>query len=65
MSWEEIIEEGKKVIFKDIPLNGAVWYPGGSIKKSRFVHNICFFLFQLIPAILIDGLLMIMGYKPV
>ncbi|RZB39018.1 NAD binding 4 and/or Epimerase domain containing protein, partial [Asbolus verrucosus] len=38
-SWEEIIEMGKDIIYNDVPFNGVVWYPGGSIKKSRFVHN--------------------------
>ncbi|KAK9875977.1 hypothetical protein WA026_011078 [Henosepilachna vigintioctopunctata] len=64
-SWEEIIELGKEVITTRIPFNQVVWYPGGSMKKSRLHHEICFYLFQIIPALFIDLLLMILGYKPV
>ncbi|RZC40378.1 NAD binding 4 and/or Sterile domain containing protein [Asbolus verrucosus] len=63
--WEEIIEMGKDIIYNDVPFNGVVWYPGGPIKKSRFVHNVCFFLFQVLPAIFIDALLIVLGYKPI
>ncbi|XP_063923664.1 fatty acyl-CoA reductase 1-like [Zophobas morio] len=65
LTWEEILELGKKIIYNEVPLNGAVWYPGGSTKKSRFVHNICFYLFQIVPALIIDVLLMVLGYKPI
>lgn len=63
-SWEEIIEMGKDVVLNHVPFNGIVWYPGGSLKKSKFVHNICFFFFQIIPALFIDALLIVLGYKP-
>ncbi|KAH0807838.1 hypothetical protein GEV33_014942 [Tenebrio molitor] len=65
LSWEEIITTGKEVIYNHIPFNGVVWYPGGSIKKSKLVHNVCFYLLQLVPAIIIDTLLVILGYKPI
>ncbi|XP_028141885.1 putative fatty acyl-CoA reductase CG5065 [Diabrotica virgifera virgifera] len=65
ISWSEIIEIGREVIEKRIPLNNVAWYPGGSMKKSRFVHNICFYLFHMLPAIFVDALLMLLGYKPI
>lgn len=65
VTWNEIIDLGRKVIEKKMPLNGVVWYPGGSMKSSRLVHNICFFLFHTIPAVLVDTLLFCLGYKPV
>lgn len=65
VSWEEIIEIGRKVINERMPLNGVVWYPGGSMKNSRILHNLAFFFFQWIPAIFIDCLLVILGYKPI
>ncbi|XP_044763439.1 putative fatty acyl-CoA reductase CG5065 [Coccinella septempunctata] len=64
-SWEEIIEMGKKIVYTRMPFNQCVWYPGGSMKKSRIHHAICFYLFQIIPALFIDLLLLILGYKPV
>ncbi|CAG9854647.1 unnamed protein product [Phyllotreta striolata] len=65
ISWSEIIEIGRKVIETKIPLNNVAWYPGGSMKTSRWVHNICFLLFHILPALFVDALLMLLGYKPV
>lgn len=62
--WTEIIERGRKITQR-VPLNGILWYPGGSMKKSRLLHNICVILFHLIPAYIIDTLLFLLGYKPV
>lgn len=64
VSWAEIIEIGRKVTEK-VPLNGVVWYPGGSMKKSRLHHNICVFFLHTIPAYFIDALIFLAGYKPV
>ncbi|XP_019874561.2 putative fatty acyl-CoA reductase CG5065 isoform X4 [Aethina tumida] len=65
VSWEEMINIGREVINKRMPLNGVVWYPGGSMKKSKILHLICFYLFHIVPAIFIDALLFVLGYKPV
>ncbi|XP_071441027.1 putative fatty acyl-CoA reductase CG5065 [Hetaerina americana] len=64
ISWEEILDIGKAVS-KYIPLNGIVWYPGGSMKRSKTVHLICVFLFHTIPAYVLDALIMLSGHKPV
>lgn len=61
--WTEIIERGRKITQR-VPLNGILWYPGGSMKKSRLLHNICVLLFHMIPAYFIDALLFLAGYKP-
>ncbi|XP_060532693.1 fatty acyl-CoA reductase 1 [Cylas formicarius] len=65
ITMEEIINIGRRVINTRIPLNGVAWYPGGSMKRSKIVHYICFFLFHLVPAVLVDCLLLVLGYKPV
>ncbi|XP_023014773.2 putative fatty acyl-CoA reductase CG5065 [Leptinotarsa decemlineata] len=65
ISWSEIIDIGRKVIETKMPLNNVAWYPGGSMKKSRLIHNICFYMFQILPAIFVDALLFILGYKPI
>ncbi|CAH1959206.1 unnamed protein product [Acanthoscelides obtectus] len=65
ISWSDIIEIGRKVIETRMPLNNVAWYPGGSMKKSRIVHNICFYLFHMLPAIFVDTLLYILGFKPI
>lgn len=63
-TWEEIIELGKNVCLTTVPFNGVVWYPGGSLKRSKLQHELAFYLFQLLPAIIIDCLLVLFGYKP-
>ncbi|KDR11035.1 Putative fatty acyl-CoA reductase [Zootermopsis nevadensis] len=65
VTWAEIIERGRKVIKEEVPFNGVVWYPGGSMKKSRLLHNICMILFHLLPACLIDALIFLSGNKPI
>ncbi|KAL7291031.1 hypothetical protein TKK_0015169 [Trichogramma kaykai] len=64
VSWAEIINIGRRNMEK-VPLNGVVWYPGGSMKKSRFVHNVCVLFFHMIPAYLIDALIFLAGHKPI
>ncbi|KAF7274014.1 hypothetical protein GWI33_013304 [Rhynchophorus ferrugineus] len=65
ITMQEIIDIGRKVINERMPLNGVAWYPGGSMKSSKLLHNICFLLFHIVPAILVDTILVILGYKPV
>ncbi|KAI4502943.1 hypothetical protein M0802_001987 [Mischocyttarus mexicanus] len=62
--WKQVIEIGRRVIEK-VPLNGVVWYPGGSMTKSRLYHNISVFLFHTIPAYFIDTILYLARYEPV
>ncbi|XP_033326343.2 putative fatty acyl-CoA reductase CG5065 [Megalopta genalis] len=64
VSWAEIIARGRKITER-VPLNGVVWYPGGSMKKSKLLHNICVLLFHMIPAYFIDALIFLAGYKPI
>lgn len=64
VSWEGIIERGKWIVSNKIPLNGVLWYPGGSMKRTRWEHNLAAFFFHWIPAFLIDCLLYCFGYKP-
>nr|ARD71193.1 fatty acyl reductase [Spodoptera exigua] len=65
VTWSEMIDAGREIIMNRVPLNGVVWYPGGSMKHSRMYHNICVFFFHWIPAFIIDTLLFCLGYKPV
>uniref|UniRef100_A0A182HM10 Fatty acyl-CoA reductase n=1 Tax=Anopheles arabiensis TaxID=7173 RepID=A0A182HM10_ANOAR len=65
VSWEGIIERGKWIVANKIPLNGVLWYPGGTMKRTRWEHNLAAFFFHWIPAFLIDCLLYCFGYKPI
>lgn len=64
VSWQEIIDLGKQIVTENIPLNWCVWYPGGSMKRSRLLHQICVFFFHTIPAYFLDAILFLLGYKP-
>lgn len=65
ITWDEMINVGRKVIEDKIPLNGVAWYPGGSMKHNRLHHNICLILYHWIPALLVDGLLRLLRFEPV
>lgn len=65
VSWEQLIDCGRWIICNRLPLNGVMWYPGGSMKSSRLHHNICCILYHWIPAVLIDCLLFLLRYPPV
>lgn len=65
VSWEQVINIGRWVVCNRLPLNGVMWYPGGSMKSTRLHHNICSFFYHWVPAFFIDCLLFCIGYPPV
>lgn len=65
LSWQEIVDLGRWTVKNKLPLNGVFWYPGGSMKSSRLHHNIASLFYHWLPAVLIDLLLLCIGYPPV
>uniref|UniRef100_A0A336LR38 Fatty acyl-CoA reductase n=1 Tax=Culicoides sonorensis TaxID=179676 RepID=A0A336LR38_CULSO len=65
LSWQEIVDLGRWIVKNKLPLNGVLWYPGGSMKSSRLQHNIACFLYHWVPAYVLDVLLICLGYDPV
>uniref|UniRef100_A0A1I8M430 Fatty acyl-CoA reductase n=1 Tax=Musca domestica TaxID=7370 RepID=A0A1I8M430_MUSDO len=65
ITWRELIEVGRWVVDKKVPVNGVVWYPGGSIKSNIILHWISMILFHWLPALLLDTLLVLFRQKPV
>ncbi|KAJ1521364.1 hypothetical protein ONE63_003040 [Megalurothrips usitatus] len=57
-TWGEVLQMGRRMVC-EYPFEWCVWYPDGGIRTSWLQHNIIVFLFQLIPAYLIDMLLFI------
>ncbi|CAH0601898.1 unnamed protein product [Chrysodeixis includens] len=51
-------------IYPSVPLNDMLWAVGGDITTSKTVHYIKVILLHLLPAILVDTLLWILGRKP-
>lgn len=41
-----------------------LWYPTANITTCRYYHYLYVLLFQLIPAILVDSILILTGHKP-
>lgn len=48
---------------KIYPPLGGLWYPDGDITQNVFIHTIKVFLFQWVPAYLIDFILLCLGQK--
>lgn len=62
ITWGEILEKGRDSLHK-YPFEGQIWYPDGDIRSSRFVHNLFVFFFHILPAYLIDFLMLIFRQK--
>ncbi|XP_026483587.2 putative fatty acyl-CoA reductase CG5065 [Vanessa tameamea] len=60
LTWKESLETGRKQI-NDNPFSLCLWYPGGSIKKYKLHHRIHAFFAHVIPAYLIDLLMILLG----
>ncbi|XP_059609547.1 putative fatty acyl-CoA reductase CG5065 [Phlebotomus argentipes] len=65
VSWNQVIEMGREIVTTKVPLNGVLWYPGGSMKNNRLYHNFCMIFYHFVPAIFLDALLFCLGYKPI
>ncbi|CAG9858436.1 unnamed protein product [Phyllotreta striolata] len=65
ITWEEIFKTAREVVETKVPFNRILWYPGGQPTKSRFYNRVRQTLFQIIPALLIDFMLIIVGQKPI
>ncbi|XP_046466382.1 putative fatty acyl-CoA reductase CG5065 isoform X1 [Neodiprion pinetum] len=62
ITWGEVLEKGKKIAH-EYPFDGAIWYPDGDIRSSKFVHELFVFFFHLIPAYFIDFLMLLFRQK--
>ncbi|XP_011873916.1 PREDICTED: putative fatty acyl-CoA reductase CG5065 isoform X2 [Vollenhovia emeryi] len=62
ITWAEVLEKGRERLH-EYPFDGAIWYPDGDIRSSKFVHNLFIFFFHIIPAYLIDFLMLIFRQK--
>ncbi|XP_014240707.1 fatty acyl-CoA reductase 1-like [Cimex lectularius] len=59
----EITEECHDFVCR-YPLEECLWAPSSSFVTNKFLFGILFFLFQIIPAILVDTFLIVKGDKP-
>ncbi|EFN83378.1 Fatty acyl-CoA reductase 1 [Harpegnathos saltator] len=62
VTWGDILKKGRKIIYQ-YPFEGQAWYPGGNARSNKFVHYLIVFFFHIIPAYLIDFLMLIFRQK--
>ncbi|KAL0125704.1 hypothetical protein PUN28_004638 [Cardiocondyla obscurior] len=62
ITWGEVLETGRTKLH-EYPFEGQVWFPDGDIRSTKFIHNLFVFFFHLIPAYLIDFLMLILRQK--
>lgn len=48
----------------EVPLNDVLWYPVGYVTSSYLVHFYNVIFYHLVPALIVDGLLKLIGQKP-
>jgi hypothetical protein len=60
---EQIIDMGK-AIQNETPMDKMLWAPGGGVTRCPVINYIKVIFLQLIPAMLIDRLLVAAGHKP-
>lgn len=63
ITWGEILDTGRRHLYEN-PLENAIWFPDGSIKANKTMHDLSVLLFHYFPAYLLDFLITICGKKP-
>ncbi|XP_063629941.1 putative fatty acyl-CoA reductase CG5065 [Cydia splendana] len=61
-TWGEVLNYAKEIRWK-YPMSWPLWYPDGGITTNYVLHETKRILFHLVPAYLIDFLLLIAGQK--
>ncbi|KAH0534419.1 putative fatty acyl-CoA reductase CG5065 isoform X1 [Cotesia glomerata] len=62
ISWADVVQKGKTIAY-NYPFEAGIWYPDGDIRSSKFIHNLFVLFFHILPAYLIDFLLLIFRQK--
>jgi hypothetical protein len=63
MTAGQMIEIGLKCT-EEVPLNGIIWNPNGSMTNSKVWYYLNVIFLHLIPGLLIDGILKFSRRKP-
>lgn len=64
ITWKHFVELAFKYS-RQHPTNGAIWYPGGRCRSSRFVNQFCAAFQHVLPAYALDALTRLRGGKPI
>ncbi|XP_049942289.1 fatty acyl-CoA reductase 1-like [Schistocerca serialis cubense] len=63
VTWGQVLEDYKNTL-KEIPVEPGVWYPAGHFTKSVVLHKLIHIFLELLPAYLLDFLIMLSGRRP-
>ncbi|XP_031825936.1 putative fatty acyl-CoA reductase CG5065 [Nomia melanderi] len=63
ITWAKVVNYGRKFT-REYPFTGVLWYPGGIITTSKINHWFRVVFFQLLPAVILDALIILSGNKP-
>lgn len=50
--------------YSKYPFNYGLWAPGGSLTKNFYYNFICEILFHIVPALMLDFLLLLFRQRP-
>lgn len=62
VTWGEIITLGKQLVF-EYPFEAGLWYPNGQITTNRFWHYFYVIFTQILPAYLVDFVMVLIRQK--
>ncbi|XP_066995731.2 putative fatty acyl-CoA reductase CG5065 isoform X1 [Anabrus simplex] len=62
LSWGDVVERGRKIVYEN-PFELAVWYPDGNIHTNRLIHKLCVIFLHIVPAYILDFLLLLARQK--
>ncbi|XP_046980427.1 putative fatty acyl-CoA reductase CG5065 [Schistocerca americana] len=63
VTWGQVLEDYKNTL-NEVPLEPGVWYPAGHFTKSVVLHKLIHIFLELLPACLLDFLIMLSGRRP-
>ncbi|KAJ3651065.1 hypothetical protein Zmor_017126 [Zophobas morio] len=64
LTFNQVVKMGKTIVETALPFNNIFWYPGGSLTQSKIKHYTIMTLFQILPALIIDTILILCRIKP-
>lgn len=57
-----VLEKGRSIVY-DYPFEMCVWYPGGDMRRNKFIHNLYVIFTHFLPAYFIDFLMFLFRQK--
>lgn len=66
LSTEKLVEMGLDMLLNEevCTVGTQVWYPAATVTNNKYKFFVQFLFFQLIPALFMDGVLLLLKQKP-